>query len=179
MQLKATNREEFVSHLTKLKEDRFAKRFVAKCDMMKDWDKCQGIWIDGKLAGAIVVTISKRNPKVANLQLLHTFYEHRSKGVARALCDWAIQFAIDSCVDYFRVSAELDAVVFYEKCGFKFVCRQKTAKLSMFRLTSAKVSDNSFEPDAYIWGQMNRKGKGSCIECYVEYKGVDFYNDKI
>jgi len=176
MKLRETNREEFVSHLTKRKEDRFAKRFVSKCNMMKAWDKCQGIWINDKLAGAIVVTISKRKPKVANLQLLHTFYEHRGKGVARALCEWAIQFAIENKVEYFRVSAELDAVVFYEKCGFKFICRQKTAKLSMFRLTSAVVSENNFEPDAYIWKQMIRKGKGGCVECYFEYKGVDFHS---
>jgi GNAT superfamily N-acetyltransferase len=176
MQLKATNREEFVSHLTKLKEDRFAKRFVAKCDMMKDWDKCQGIWIDGKLAGAIVVTISKRNPKVANLQLLHTFYEHRGKGVASRLCEYGLKYAYENKAEYFRVSSELDAVTFYKKFGFKMVCRQKTAQLAMFILTSPNIKENDMRVDEHIWKQMNRKGKGACVDCFVEYKGVDFYS---
>ena len=175
MLIKQTSRDEFVAAITDLKEDKFAKTFVAKCDMMEDWELCHGVWIDDRLAGAIVVTISKREPKVANLQLLHTFYEFRGKGVARALCDWGIDYAIKNESNYFRVSAELDAVPFYEKCGFKFVCRQKTAKLSMFRLTTSVIQDNIFEPDEFVWKTMNRKGKGGCIECYVEYKGVDFF----
>lgn len=170
-------REEFVSSLTDLKEDRFAKTFVAKCDMLNKWHECRGCFIDNELAGAILVTTSKRSPTVANLQLLHTFHKFRGQGVGRLLCKWAMEFALSKDAEYFRVSAELDAVEFYEKCGFKFVCRQKTAKLSMFRLTSYKIEENNFEPDAYIWNTMIKKGKGGCIECYVEYKGVDIFSE--
>lgn len=176
--LRKIDREEFVSSLTDKKEDRFAKTFIAKCDMMQNWDKCRGVFVGqnlDKLAGAIVVTISKRKPKVANLQLLHTFHEFRGNGIASVLCDWGIAYAYEMEAEYFRVSSELDAVKFYEKYGFKFVCRQKTAQLAMFRLTSTSIKTNNFEIDSYIWKQMNKKGKGGCIECFVEYKGVDFY----
>ena len=174
MKLRKTNREEFVAHLTKLKEDRFAKRFVAKCDMMNHWEHCMGLWDGDELAGAIVVTISKRKPIVANLQLLHTFYKFRGRGVGSVLCDYALLYSFGELADYFRVSAELDAVPFYEKYGFKMVGRQKTAQLSMFQLLRPNILENDMDRiDSYIWKQMNRKGKGGCIESFVEYKGVD------
>jgi GNAT superfamily N-acetyltransferase len=170
-------RTEFVNSLTEHKQDKFAKTFIAKCDMLQGWDNCIGVWSEGQLAAAIVVTISKKEPKVANLQLLHSFYEFRGKGAARMLCNWAVQHAIDNGAQYFRVSSELDAVEFYKKCGFQFVCKQKTCELSLFKLTSAIISENNFEPDEYVWKQMNRKGKGSCVECYFEYKGLENFAD--
>ena len=63
-----------------------------------------------------------------------------------------------------------------EKYGFKMVCRQKTAQLAMFKLTSPDISKNDMDIDSYIWKQMNRKGKGGCIECFVEYKGITEYS---
>lgn len=178
MQLRETTREEFVAHLTKEKADRFAYTFVAKCEMINAWDRCMGVWIGGKLAGAIVVTISKRKPLTANLQLLHTFYEFRGRGVASLLCEYGLQYAFENHAEYFRVSSELDAVPFYKKFGFKMVGRQKTAQLAMFRLQSPVIDQNDMKLDPYIWEQMNRKGKGGCIECFVEYKGVDFYTQQ-
>lgn len=177
MLLRETTRDEFVAHLTKEKEDRFAHTFLAKCDMLNAWDKCMGVWIGDKLAGAIVVTVSKRQPLTANLQLLHTFNQFRGRGVASLLCEYGLQYAFENKAEYFRVSAELDAVAFYEKFGFKMVCRQKTAKLAMFRLQSPLIHQNDLKLDHYIWKQMNRKGKGGCIECYVEYKGVDKFSE--
>lgn len=177
MLLRETNRDEFVAHLTKEKTDRFAHTFLAKCDMLNAWDKCMGAWIGDKLAGAIVVTVSKRQPLTANLQLLHTFNQFRGRGVASLLCEYGLQYAFENKAEYFRVSAELDAVAFYEKFGFKMIGRQKTAKLAMFRLQSPLIHQNDFKLDHYIWKQMNRKGKGGCIECYVEYEGVDFFSE--
>ena len=142
--IRPITREEFESSLTDLKEDRFAKTFVAKCDMMGHWDHCMGYWVEDKVAAAIVVTLSKREPLVANLQLLHTFHEHRGKGIAKSLCIWGVNHSMKLGAKYFRVSAEFDAVPFYEKIGFKFVCKQKSAKLSMFRLISPVISDNDF-----------------------------------
>lgn len=174
IRLETTDSETFTAAITKKKEDRFAKRFASKCKMMKAWDKCVGAYIDGKLAGAIVVTVSKRNPKVANLQLLHSFHEYRGGGVGKLLCQYALDVAIYEKCEYFRVSAEPDAVVFYEKCGMKFLGRQKSgSQLSMFRVTSPRFANNDYAPDAYIYKQMTRKGKGGCVECFVEYKGVD------
>lgn len=176
IKLKQTSREEFVAHLTTLKQDRFAKTFIAKCDLLNHWDFCMGAWDGDKLAGAIVVTISKHQPYVANLQLLHTFYAFRGRGIGSLLCNYALQYAYENKAEYFRVSAELDAVVFYEKYGFKMVCRQKTAQLAMFKITSPDISKNDMDIDSYIWKQMNRKGKGGCIECFVEYKGITEYS---
>jgi GNAT superfamily N-acetyltransferase len=175
--IRETSREEFVSSLTTLKEDKFAKTFVAKCDMMGAWDKCMGYWIDDELAGAIVVTISKRSPKVANLQLLHTFYKHRGNGVASKLTEWGVDYAFKNMCSYFRVSAEFDAVDFYKKVGFVFVGKQKTAELSMFRLTSPNIKSNNFEPDSFVWKSMTRNGKGGCVEYYFQQRTVeDFYD---
>lgn len=171
--IRKTSREEFISSLTDLKEDKFAKTFVAKCDMIEGWDNCMTYWDQGEVAAAILVTLSKRSPKVANLQLLHTFYKHRGKGLAKKLVNWGVEYSFDNQAEYFRVSSELDSVGFYEKCGFKFVCRQKTAKLSMFKMTSPIIENNTFEPDDYIWKTMNKKGKGGCIECYVSFKGIE------
>jgi len=173
--LRETTREEFVAHLTKDKADRFAYTFVAKCEMMNAWDRCMGAWIGSKLAGAIVVTVSKRKPLTANLQLLHTFNEFRGRGIASLLCEYGLQYAFENRAEYFRVSSELDAVAFSEKFGFKMICRQKTAQLAMFRLQSPAIHQNDMALDSYIWKQMNRKGKGGCIECFIEYKGVDFF----
>ena len=83
--IKPVSRDEFVSAISTDKADAFAKTFVAKADMQENWDSCQGYWVDDELFGAIIVTISKREPKTANLQLLHTFAKHRRKGVAKVL----------------------------------------------------------------------------------------------
>jgi GNAT superfamily N-acetyltransferase len=176
--LASTDSETFTAAITKKKEDRFANTFVAKCNMMDAWDKCVGAYIDGKLAGAIVVTVSKRNPKVANLQLLHSFHEYRGRGVGKLLCQHALDVAIYEKCEYFRVSAEPDAVVFYEKCGMKFLGKQKSgSQLSMFRISSPRFQRNDYAPDAYIYKQMIRKGKGGCVEMFVDYKGVDFFSE--
>lgn len=174
--LEKVDKETFVSAITNKKEDRFANTFVAKCNMMKAWDKCVGAYIDGKLAAAIIVTVSKREPKVANLQLLHSFHEFRGRGVGKLLCQHALDVAIYEKCEYFRVSAEPDAVVFYEKCGMQFLGRQKSgSQLSMFRISSPRFQNNDYAPDAYIYKQMIRKGKGGCVEMFVDYKGVDFF----
>lgn len=174
LRLEHITRNQFVEAASKTtrKEDNFAKTFIAKCDMIQGWDNCVGAFDGDELASAIVVTISKKEPKVANLQLLHTFYNFRGKGTAKLLCQYGIDYALNQKAQYFRVSAEFDAVEFYKRCGFKFVCKQKTCELSLFRLTSSRISDNNFEPDEYVWKAMNRKGKGGCVECYYDFKGL-------
>ena len=176
MLLRKTTREEFVAHLTKEKQDKFAHTFVAKCDMIDAWDNCMGVWIYNKLAGAIVTTISKRQPKTANLQLLHTFYEFRGRGVGKLLCEYSLQYAFENKAEYFRVSADKEAVDFYPKLGVQYVGRQKSGShLSMFKIQSPIFKENDYLVDSTIYKEMSRKGKGGCVVAFKEYKGVDLF----
>ena len=174
MLLRETSRDEFVAHLTKEKQDKFAYTFVAKCDMINAWDKCMGVWIYNKLAGAIVTTISKRRPKTANLQLLHTFHEFRGRGVGKLLCEYSLQYAFENRAEYFRVSADKEAVDFYPKLGVQYIGRQKSGShLSMFKIQSPIFTENDYLVDSTIYKEMTRKGKGGCVVTFKEYKGVD------
>jgi predicted GNAT family N-acyltransferase len=176
LSIRSCSRLEFISNLTNLKEDSFAKTFVSKCDLINAWDDCLGIFSDdNELMGAIVTTYSK-NRKVANLQLLHTFYKFRGNKIASMLCTNAIKHSY-GVVDYFRVSADKPAHGFYENIGFKYIGEQKSgSRLSMFRLTSPNLKENNFEPDSFIWKQVNRNGKGKCVKLFMTYKERDLYS---
>lgn len=170
LKFKITTKEEFVSFITDCKEDRFARTFVAKCDMLDKWDWVIGIWDEDELCGAILTTYSKRQPIVANLQLLHTFYKHRNKGIAKCLCDFSLYCAHRLKIDYFRVSADPEAIKFYEKIGMTMLGEQKSkCQLSMFRITSPEFRDNDYSIDSFIYKQMTRKGKGACIIIFVDH----------
>lgn len=169
MRFKFTTREEFISFITDRKEDKFAKTFVAKCDMLKKWDWVLGLWDEDELCGAILTTYSKRQPVVANLQLLHTFYKHRNKGIAKCLCGFSLYCAHRLKIDYYRVSADPEAIIFYEKIGLIMLGEQKSkCQLSMFRITSAGFRENDYSVDSFIYKQMTRKGKGGCINIFVD-----------
>lgn len=167
MNINEVTREVFINHITDLKEDKFAKTFRAKCDMMGLWDKCLGIFEGEELCCVIVITISKREPKIANLQLIHTFFKHRKKGYARKLTELVIEDIIDE-IDYLRVSAEKSAVGFYEKLGFKFLGEQKSGcQLSICKTTSSDISKCSFNlSDPIINKAVYRKGKGGCVNVF-------------
>lgn len=168
-------RAKFVDSLTDKKEDRFAKTFIAKCDMIDAWDECMAIVDDdGEVMGAIVTTISKRSPPVANLQLLHTFHAYRGRGVGSLLVWDSLHRSVIMGAQYYRVSADPDAIPFYEKYGFKYIGKQKSgSQLSMFKLTTSWIKGNDFTPDEYIWKQATRKGKGGCVELFMEKPGND------
>lgn len=165
MKLRKTTREEFVNHITLDKADSFARTFMAKADMQDIWDKCIGCWEEDSLMGAIITTTSKKVPHIANLQLLHTFSKHRRKGVARILTQNSLDDACNQGVSYYRVSAEPDAVIFYESMGFKFLGKQKSGcSLSMFKINGNKFSDGIYDiKDPVIYAAVNRKGKGGCV----------------
>ena len=170
MRFKFTSKEEFVSFITDCKEDKFAKTFVSKCDMLDSWDWVIGVWDGDELCGAILTTFSKRYPVVANLQLLHTFYKHRGKGIAKLLCDFALFYCCKLKIDYFRVSADPGAIKFYEKIGMTMLGEQKSkCQLSMFRISSPIFSENDYSIDSFIYKQMTRKGKGGCVKFFVDY----------
>jgi GNAT superfamily N-acetyltransferase len=171
LKFKFITKEQFVSFITDRKEDRFAKTFVSKCDMLNKWDFVIGLWEKDELCGAILTTYSKRQPVVANLQLLHTFYKHRNKGIAKLLCEFSLYCAHRLRIDYFRVSAEPAAIKFYEKIGMKMIGEQKSkCQLSMFRITSPVFSENDYSIDSFIYKNITRKGKGGCVNIFIEQK---------
>lgn len=176
MKLSSCSAEQFKECITTDPADKFAKTFVAKANMQKQWDYCVGAWNDNnELMGAIITTISKRDPKVANLQLLHTFHKHRGKGVGKFLTFSSLQYAIDNGATYFRVSAEPDAVVFYEKCGFTFWGKQKSgSSLSIFKINGETFREGLYiDRDPLIRKALYSGRKGSLASSYSEKNVLD------
>jgi GNAT superfamily N-acetyltransferase len=169
MKLRETSCDEFVAHISEDKADSFAKTFVAKANMQKQWEYCIGCWENDELLGAIITTLSKRAPYVFNLQLLHTFAKHRRKGVARLLTQDSLDRAQGYGLSYYRVSAEPGAVAFYESMGFKFLGKQKSGtSLSMFRINGNNYFDGIYDiNDPVINAAVYKKGKGGCVEVFL------------
>jgi len=181
MKLHECTADQFRAAITDDKADQFAKTFVAKANMMKQWENCIGAWDVDELMGAIIITVSKRAPKIANLQLLHTFAKHRRKGVARELClDGLQRCRIDGQAQYLRVSAEPSAVPFYESLGMVMLGKQKSgSKLSMFRIDGSDFRDGLYDINEKIIqkavlrrGKDGRVLKGGCVEIYQEIQQV-------
>ena len=169
MKLRKCTRQEFVDAISTDKGDNFARTFIAKADMQEQWDYCWGAFTDDdELMAAIITTISKRKPFVANLQLLHTFVKHRGKGAAKVLCDDSLRQVKKRRAEYFRVSSEVDAVGFYEKIGFKFWGKQKSGcQLSIFRIDGNTFASGDYDyHDSMINNAIHKKGKGGCVEIF-------------
>lgn len=168
MKLNKCSREQFVAAITTDKADSFAKTFVAKADMQDQWDYCFGAFEGDELVAAIITTISKRKPHVANLQLLHTFAKHRGKGAARALCEYSLYHVKSKQALYFRVSSEPESVGFYEKIGFQFWGKQKSGcQLSIFRIDGDTFFEGDYDyTDQMIHQAIHKKGKGGCVEVF-------------
>jgi GNAT superfamily N-acetyltransferase len=168
LKLNNCSREQFISAITSEKGDNFAKTFVAKADMQEQWDHCIGLFDGDELCGAIITTISKRAPPTANLQLLHTFVQHRGKGVAKILCLDSLKSARANGAKYFRVSSEIPAISFYEKIGFKFWGKQKSGcQLSIFKIVDDNFTNGDYDySDSVIYNAINKKGKGGCVEIF-------------
>lgn len=175
MKLRKCTRDEFVSAITEDKADGFAKTFRAKADMQEQWDECLGAFDeDGSLMGTIITTIGKTNPKVANLQLLHTFAKHRRKGVAKQLTLASYEIAKAAGAVYFRVSAEPDAVKFYESVGFKFWGLQKSGcSLSIFKINGDLQDGIYNDKDPVLQKALYSGRKGSLASSYKQEENVD------
>lgn len=171
MKLRNITREEFISAITEDRADGFANTFKAKADMQELWGNCVGLFDGDELAGAIIVSYSKRQPVIANLQLLHTFAKHRRKGVARKLCDHALQEA-KKVAKYLRVSAEKPAIPFYESIGMIMLGEQKSGcQLSMCRLQGDTWADCAYDlSEEPIRKAVYKKGKGGCVNVFFEKK---------
>lgn len=164
MKLLPVTREGFIKNISSDKGDGFAKTFVAKADMQKQWIKCIGAYNDkDELMGAIITTISKRIPRTANLQLLHTFVKFRGNGVGKFLTENSLEYSFFNGASYYRVSAEPDAVKFYEKCGFKFWGLQKGGcSLSIFKMTDGTAINGIYnDKDPVINKALYSGKKGS------------------
>ena len=161
-------RDTFCKYINDTKEDKFAKTFLSKADFQQQWQYCVGLFEDEDLMGAIITTFSKREPKVANLQLLHTFNKHRRKGVASKLVHHSINKSMMQKCMYYRVSAEPYAVVFYESIGFKMLGEQKSGcQLSMFRIQSDDPNEGLYDlRDIVIAKNVYKKGKGGCVKVF-------------
>lgn len=164
--IRGASREQFMGSISDHKEDKFAKTFMAKADMMGIWDQCVGIFEGEELLGAIITTISKRSPKTANVQLLHIFYRHRGRGAGRLLMNWSLDHAIANKAEYFRVSSESESVNFYKKIGLRFWGKQKSGcSLSVFRLTINRFEDGVYDSnDPYIRSLLFSGRKGCIVE---------------
>jgi GNAT superfamily N-acetyltransferase len=181
LKLSKCSRADFIAAITEDKEDNFAKTFVAKADMQGQWESCIGAYDGNELTAAIITTISKTKPYVANLQLLHTFAKHRGKGSARLLCEDSLKCARSNGATYFRVSSEKMAVGFYERLGFKFWGAQKSGcQLSIFRIGGDTYLEGDYDySDTTINKAVNRKGKGGCVTLFSlaeNQKQLDFHS---
>ena len=165
MRFDKCDRETFVSAIDEDKANRFAKTFVAKADLLGRWDSCVGAFDGTNLMGAVLWTYSAKAPVVCNLQLLHTFASYRGCGVGRQLVSLVTEAALSDRAEYFRVSAEPDAVIFYEKIGLKFWGRQKSgSQLCMFKFPGIYDAN-----DPVIQRALDRKGKGGLVERFDMY----------
>lgn len=175
MKLRKCTREEFVAAITDDKADGFAKTFRAKADMQKQWDECLGAFNDeGELMGAIITTLSRNEPKVANLQLLHTFAKHRRKGVGKELTLRSYTDIVGRGAVYFRVSAEPSAVPFYESLSFTFWGKQKSGcSLSVFKINGLLKDGLYNDKDPVINKALYSGRKGSLASSYTSQENVD------
>lgn len=161
--LRSVSQIQFESFITNYKEDKFAKTFLSKGRMMGLFP-CVGCWKGKDLAGAIAWSISKHQPKVLNLQLLMTFYRYRRCGVATLLCQ-RLEKELKK-VEYFRVSAEPEAVPFYLSLGVKFLGEQKSGTLLSVGIVkkAPRLAALSFDAsDPGVRGMLLRKGRGGCV----------------
>lgn len=168
LKFKVCTKQNFISSISTDKGDKFANTFVAKANMQNQWRFCIGLYDNENLMGAIITTYSKREPKIANLQLLHTFFKYRGIGVGKKLCQFSLNYAIKNNCWYYRVSAEPEAVPFYKKIGFTMLGEQKSkCQLSMFRITSNNFKENDYNiNDPIIKKAVFKKGKGGCVKVF-------------
>lgn len=160
--------EDFAKRMPFAKEDNFAKTFLAKVRVMNLWSGTYGILNEqGVLRAAITVTENRRG--VTNLQLLHTFSTERRSGLGKYLCDWSLKRAYERGQGYFRVSAEVSAVDFYKRIGYKFLGKQKSGcLLSIFKIGGPRIEDAIYDlDDRVIQSALNSKARGGVIERFT------------
>lgn len=149
--------------------------FLSRCKLLKvegvhaSQFCLMGVWSlsSGTLAGATVVTLSKRQPRMSTMDLLFTFVAHRGIGVGKTLVEWALQYAFELGSVYFRVASKFNSVEFYRKQGFRFWGFQKSGgSLSLFRFspTSWRPQDAHYDiSDPFIHRNVFTKHVGGVV----------------
>lgn len=177
---KLEDREEYAKLVTKetKKLDKFCGRFLKKTDDMKAWDR---VWCvfddDGSMMGAVMVTVAKRKAgNISNLQLLHTWYDHRRKGVANLLVQKAFEVA-KSQGKYMRISmiADEGSLDFYRNAGFVIIGTQRAGSyFSMCRLDGDSLHDSHFDlTDPVIRSVATSGTRGSVVKFLVDLPELD------
>jgi GNAT superfamily N-acetyltransferase len=132
-----------------------------------DYPGLMGVWSPSGLAGATVVTVSKRQPRLSTMDLLFTFVAHRRRGVGAALVKWALQYAFEIGSLYFRVASKFNSVEFYRSLGFRFWGFQKSGgSLSFFRFSpvSWQPSEADYDlSDPFIYRNVFTKHVGGVV----------------
>lgn len=166
-QFRQTDEHEFCSFINPSREDKFARVFAGKASKLGLWP-CLGAWDGEELAGAISWTVGKREPFMANLQLLHVFAKYRRKGLGTVLCVMFLHQVTAAGAKYFRVAAEAGAVDFYSWMGVKFHGRQKSGGyLSVARITGDNFGDLDYSTDdPVIKKAIRADSKGGCVEVF-------------
>jgi GNAT superfamily N-acetyltransferase len=165
--IRPVTKKQFIAAMTDHKDDKFAKTFVAKANTQNLWKDCVGYWKGNTLCAAIITKHTARDLKTANLSLLHTFAKHRAKGYGTMLVQDSLHEALRQGCLYYRVSSEFVAAPFYRKLGFKFLGRQKTAELSMFRLNGPSPKDGAYDiTDSHIADSVMTKRRGALARSY-------------
>lgn len=170
------DKDKFIATITTDPADKFANTFVAKANARNLWESegCMCVVNDaGELMGASIITLSKRKPLCVNFQLLHVFSKHRRLGVGKLLVEESVSYAYLNA-KYFRVSAEKDAVKFYEKCGFVFQGIQKSGTyLSICEITDESIAKCNFDvTNPYINNKLFSNARGSVVKTLVKPENV-------
>lgn len=129
-------------------KDKFVKKFLLpRANALDLWHSAYGYFLpSGELAGVIICTLGKREPKTANLQILFVFDKFQRQGIGRELVEFALTNAVTLGAKYFRLSAEKHAREFYEKLGVKFWGTQKSGTyLSFFRAEGSTFSEGVYD----------------------------------
>jgi hypothetical protein len=166
-------RGQFVS-MSSSGDDRFAATFRAKADAMGLWEYTVGFLDGDKVMSAICVKQTRREPVVANLQLLHTFAVYRRQGLARRLVlseygRLPIRACLGVGVEFFRVSSEPDAVAFYRSLGLKFWGYQKSGSLlCLHRICDKDPANGDYKLTKFIEGALSSGRRGALVERFKE-----------
>jgi GNAT superfamily N-acetyltransferase len=178
--------QEAINNSTDPKADAFAKTFVGKANKQSMWDKCKGVFNEqGELMAMSITTVSKREPKCANLQLMHTFANFRRRGIGKLLVEDAFDIAASEGCTYFRVSAERTAVGFYSKCDIPFLGMQKSGTfLALFKLDGNRTDIDEFikakalYKPGKLWRERCENPNQLELQT-IEYLGENYIYDKL
>lgn len=151
--------------------DKFVKKILLpRVNALNLWHSAYGYFTDnGEMAGITICTLGKREPKIANLQILFVFSKFQKLGIGRELTNFALSNAINMGAKYFRISAEKHAKGFYTKLGVKFLGTQKSGTyLSFFKVGGTTFSEGIYDREEEITSKWINPPRVGHIVKFVE-----------